>query len=208
MRVAMAKNPRWRLKGSVVIACNCDYGCPCNFNALPTHGDCEGGWTWHVKDGQRDGVSLSGLNFSLICDWPAAIHQGNGEAIILIDERADEQQRAAINGLLHGEDGGPWAILINTFSTIHDPKYVPFEVTVKDEFRAEVRAGEVLTLATEPIRNPVTQVEVHPRAVLPEGFIFKDGALVSSSAFKVSGAVNYDHSGKYAAVSEFEYQNA
>jgi len=38
----------WELKGTVVIACNCDYGCPCNFNALPTQGKCEGSWTWHI----------------------------------------------------------------------------------------------------------------------------------------------------------------
>jgi hypothetical protein len=26
-------------------ACNCDWGCPCQFNAKPTHGNCEGvGW--------------------------------------------------------------------------------------------------------------------------------------------------------------------
>jgi len=29
----------WDLEGTVVIACNCDYGCPCNFNALPTQGE-------------------------------------------------------------------------------------------------------------------------------------------------------------------------
>jgi len=33
----------WSVSGNVVIACNCDYGCPCNFNALPSHGTCEGG---------------------------------------------------------------------------------------------------------------------------------------------------------------------
>lgn len=33
----------WNLRGTVLIACNCDYGCPCNFNALPTKGHCEGG---------------------------------------------------------------------------------------------------------------------------------------------------------------------
>ena len=27
---------RWTLTGTVLIACNCDWGCPCNFNALPT----------------------------------------------------------------------------------------------------------------------------------------------------------------------------
>jgi hypothetical protein len=81
---------------------------------------------------------------------------------------------------------------------------VPYEVTL-DEYRSQVRAGVALELATEPIRNPVTGAEVHPRAVLPEGFIFKEGAMVSSAAFKVSDGIAYDHSGQYAAVGPFEY---
>src|SRR5262249_52090754 len=39
----------WRLEGTLLIACNCDYGCPCNFNALPSYGKCEGGWLWHIE---------------------------------------------------------------------------------------------------------------------------------------------------------------
>src|SRR5262245_31089803 len=39
---------KWELTGTVLVACNCDWGCPCNFNARPTAGKCEGGWTWHV----------------------------------------------------------------------------------------------------------------------------------------------------------------
>jgi hypothetical protein len=69
-----------------------------------------------------------------------------------------------------------------------------------------VQAGEVLELATEPIRNAVTKAEVHPRAVLPEGFIFKEGAMLSSSIFRVRDGVNYDHSGKYAALGPFDYR--
>jgi hypothetical protein len=42
--MAQSTATKWKLKGTVLIACNCDYGCPCNFNALPTHGHCEGGW--------------------------------------------------------------------------------------------------------------------------------------------------------------------
>ena len=205
--MASASSPGWRLRGSVVVACNCDYGCPCNFNAMPTRGECEGGWTWHVDEGARDGVSLADLNFSLLADWPGAIHQGNGEAMVLIDERADEQQRSAINGLLHGEAGGPWAILVNTFQTIHDPRFIPYEIVI-DETQARVRVGDALNLVTEPIRNPVTNAEVHPRAVLPEGFIFKDGALLTSAAFRVAGAISYDHTGQYAAVARFAYEGA
>jgi hypothetical protein len=195
----------WRLKGSVILACNCDYGCPCNFNALPTHGHCEGGWTWHIEEGYFSDIRLGGLNFSMLADWPAAIHEGNGEALILIDERADERQRGAIERFLRGELGGPWAILVNTITTFHGPKIVPYEVSLAGD-RSRVRAGEVLELATEPIRNAVTKAEVHPRAVLPEGFIFKEGAMLSSSIFRVGDGVNYDHSGKYAALGPFDYR--
>lgn len=197
----------WRLKGTVVLACNCDYGCPCNFNALPTTGNCEGGWTWHIDDGHRDGTELSDLNFSLLGDWPGAIHHGNGEALILIDERANASQRAALESLVKGEAGGPWGILVNTITRFHGPIYARYEVTI-DEPHAVVRAGSALELTTEPIRNPVSKAEVHPRAVLPEGFIFKDGAMVSSSAFRVNDGVSYDHSGKYAAIAPFEYRSA
>ena len=55
----------WRLNGTVLIACNCDWGCPCNFNAPPTTGKCEGGWTWHIDRGSFGDVTLDGLNFSV-----------------------------------------------------------------------------------------------------------------------------------------------
>jgi hypothetical protein len=50
--VAETATTQWALKGTVLIACNCDFGCPCNFNALPSHGFCEGGWTWHINEGR------------------------------------------------------------------------------------------------------------------------------------------------------------
>src|ERR671935_4129 len=51
---------------SVLIACNCDYGCPCNFNARPTQGKCEGGWTWHVERGRYGDVTLDGITFTVV----------------------------------------------------------------------------------------------------------------------------------------------
>jgi hypothetical protein len=34
--------PAWFMRGSLVGACNCDWGCPCNFDAPPTYGFCDG----------------------------------------------------------------------------------------------------------------------------------------------------------------------
>lgn len=196
---------RWRLSGQVLVACNCDWGCPCNFNALPTAGKCEGGWTWHIEDGAFNDTSLGGLNFSVYVNWPGAIHEGNGEALILVDERASDEQRSAIERLLTGEVGGPWGILAWTWPKKHGPHAVSYNVSF-DSVNTRVRAGDHLEVECGPIRNPVTGAEVHPGVVLPEGIIFKRGDLGTTTHFRVSNGIEYDHTGKYMAAGPFNYQ--
>lgn len=195
---------KWTLKGTVLIACNCDYGCPCNFNALPTYGDCEGAWAWHVQDGRYGDTDLGGLNFSVAADYPKAIHEGNGEVAVLIDARANEAQREALRTLATGAAGGPWGILKKTWTKVHEPHYVTFEVELAEQ-RSRAKAGDLLDLELEPIRNPVTGAEVTPGAVLPQGFITRDPRFAASKLFRVQDGLHYDHSGKYAAVGSFEY---
>jgi hypothetical protein len=194
----------WRLRGQVLVACNCDWGCPCNFNALPTTGKCEGGWTWHIEQGSFDDVALDGLNLSVYVTWPGAIHEGNGEALLLIDERADGAQRAAIETLIGGTVGGPWGILGGTWPTVHGPYAVAYAAEF-DGVRTRVRCGDHVEIECGPIRNPVTGAEATPGVVLPQGIIFKRGDLGATTRFRVSGGIEYDHSGQYMAVGPFEY---
>ena len=194
----------WTLRGTVVVACNCDYGCPCNFNALPTQGKCEGGWTWHVEDGRVGDVSLDGLTFTVLVNWPGAIHEGGGHALILVDENADNGQRDAIATLVSGDVGGPWGVLAWTWPTIEGPHPVRYTVEI-DGVNSRVEAGETLLIESEPIRNPVSGAEVHPGAVLPEGIIFKRGDFGSSKRFRLRHAIGWDRSGQYTAVAPFDY---
>ena len=194
----------WELKGTVIVACNCDYGCPCNFNALPTTGKCEGTWTWHVERGTFGETSLDDLNFTVCVNWPGAIHEGNGEALILVDERADEDQRNAIETLVGGDVGGPWGVLAWTWPTIHGPKPAPYDLHL-DGVKTRVKAGDSYEVVSETIKNPVTGAEVHPGATLPEGIVFKQGDFGSSTTFRLSDEVSYEHPGKYTAVAAFDY---
>lgn len=197
--------PSWSLRGHVILACNCDYGCPCNFNGIPTTGKCEGNWNWHIEQGNFGEVPLSGLNLSLAVNWPGVIHAGNGEAMIVLDERADARQREALLALSGGQAGGPWKIISTTIAKLNGPQFAPYEVSVNG-YASSVKAGSYVTLQMEPVKNPVTKAEVHPRVILPEGFVIKEGQLGASSTFRIAGPVSFEHSGRYAAVGPFEYQ--
>jgi hypothetical protein len=196
---------KWTMRGQVVIACNCDYGCPCNVNGRPTTGKCEGGWTWAIEKGAYGDVPLDGLTIGQYANWPAAIHEGNGVAVSFIDERADKQQRQAFQTLLGGKVGGPWAIFCNTYRELHGPRFVRYEV-VDDTKLPKVVGGDSLEVQMTYIVNPVTGEPIHPRLVLPEGLILKDAALTVTKRFNLNDEhVKYDHSGRYGASGFFQY---
>ena len=191
------------VSGSVLIACNCDFGCPCNFNALPSHGHCQGGWIWIIDRGEVNGVGVDGFGVALYAAWPGAIHEGGGRAFCYVDERADGERRAALTSLLQGEHGGPWGMFRKTYE-LGGPEPARFDVTLAD-YATRARVGSVVELEFAKIRNPVTQAEVHPEVVLPEGLVVKRGHMAASKVFRVRGGLEYDHSGKYAAFGAFSY---
>jgi hypothetical protein len=194
---------QWKIGGTLLIACNCDFGCPCNFNARPSRGHCEGGWLWHVEQGRLEDVDLAGMSWALYADWPGAIHEGGGRAVSFYDERADEQQAEAIQSLVRGEHGGPWGIFINTYELL-DVQPQPFEVHL-DGLQTRASIGGALQLRMTTIKNPVTGAEVHPGAVLPEGLVCKQATFGMSETFRVDSEIAYDHSGQYTAIAPFDY---
>jgi hypothetical protein len=194
---------KWWLEGTLLIACNCDFGCPCNFNAPPTQGDCEGQWLWHVDNGTFGEIRLDGLSWTVTADWPGAIHEGGGRAICFYDDRADETQCEAIAALVRGRHGGPWGIFINTYE-LEDVRSMPFDLQLNG-LQSSATVGDAMKLQMTTIKNPVTGAEVHPGAVLPEGLVCKEATFGMSETFRVSSEIEYDHSGKYTAIAPFDY---
>jgi hypothetical protein len=196
----------WNASGTVIIACNCDWGCPCNFNAPPTRGYCQGGWCWFIEKGSVDGISVDGLALSLYAKWPGAIHDGNGEAVGFIDDRGNDKQTAALARLVRGELGGPWGIFINTYK-LTGPHIVAHTMEPAEHY-TRIKIGDVVQLDLEPIRNPVSGAEAHPEVVLPEGLVLKRAVLAKSARFKLTHEISYDHSGQYTAYGRFDYKGA
>ena len=56
-----ATRTKWRIAGEEVANCNCAWGCPCQFNALPTYGDCRAAIGYEIEEGHFGDVPLDGL---------------------------------------------------------------------------------------------------------------------------------------------------
>ena len=166
---------KWSIQGTEFVQCNCAYGCPCQFNALPTHGHCHAIAAFQIDQGRHGDTQLDGLRFALIVSWPGAIHEGHGEAIPIVDERASPAQREALLRIISGEDTEPGATLFQvfstTFSTVHEPVFSRIELAIDVDGRtANVEIPGLIEARGEPIINPVTGAPHRARINLPSGF--------------------------------------
>jgi hypothetical protein len=193
----------WRLEGEWIKNCNCAFGCPCDFNARPTQGHCEGLAGMRIVKGHYKQTKLDGLCFAMTVHFPGALHEGNGEAQPIIDEKATPEQREALGAILSGENSAE-GTLFHIFSLIvakhHDPVVAPFEWTFDKQGRtARLFVPGVLETAVEPIRNPVTGEAHRIQVLMPEGFEHR-AAEVASARINSIGAIKFETSGSHSSL--------
>ena len=100
----------WRLEGEWFETCNCEYLCPCiitHMRARPTEGECIVAGVYHVEEGRFGALPLDGLSFVTVIRTPGPMAEGNWTVGAIIDERADDAQRAALTAIVSGKAGGP-----------------------------------------------------------------------------------------------------
>src|SRR2546425_523970 len=69
----MASGTKWKFEADFWQACNCDYGCPCEFEAPPTKGFCQGLGIWRISKGSYGKVSLDRLSLGFAIHKPETI---------------------------------------------------------------------------------------------------------------------------------------
>lgn len=177
----------WEIQGSELINCNCSYGCPCQFNALPTHGNCEAMGGIAIDKGHYGNVRLDGLKIGVVFQWPGAVHEGKGKCQPVVDVKASPEQREALLKIMAGQDSEPFATMFavyaSTMEKVFDPIFTKIEYDVDvDARRGKVRAEGVFELEAEPIRNPVSGNEHRARIDLPHGFEYEIAEIGSASS--------------------------
>ncbi len=170
---------KWNFEAEYIQSCNCDYGCPCNFNGRPTYGNCEALVGYRILRGSFGSTDLANVTFALAMWWPKAIHEGNGVAATYVDPAATPDQRRALGEIVSGKHGGGvFEIFPRTWTKVHPLKVTPIEFHF-DGAESWFKVDGVGEVRSEKIRNPVTHDPFEGYIELPHGIGWKR-ALVSN----------------------------
>ena len=176
----------WSIEAVSFGNCNCDYGCPCQFERRPSQGNCRGFEVGRIQRGHFGGVALDGLCYALLYAWPGAIYEGNGTMQVIIDERADDEQRKGLATVLCGgeteEAKTHWWVYRAMSTTVHEPLFEPIDFEMDIERRtARVSISGLLRSTGRPIVSPATGEQHRVRIDIPNGIEFEIAEIGSAS---------------------------
>jgi hypothetical protein len=200
----------WKLEAEYIQSCNCDYGCPCNFNALPTRGNCEALVAWNVRSGEFDGTNLDGVKFAWGLWWPQAIHMGNGTARLYVDAAAAPAQRKAIEEITGGKHGGGvFEIFPKTFSKVLPTKVTKIDFAYGNGYDSWFNVQGIGEVHSAHIKNPVTGADFAGEVLLPGGINFKRAFVTSAAKWSLNdGPLRMGHENRAGFATVTKYSNA
>lgn len=181
--------PSWNLSGDWFDVCKCNIPCPCTFAQTPTYGDCDGVLVYHIKKGQYGEIPLNGLNVLALSYFKGNIWSGNTKVDIAVffDDRANKEQRDALNMIFTGKAGGFMAEFANLIGEVRGIEFAPIKFEIADDlayWSAEIPGkvfakGEALTGPMTPTGKRVQTInapgsEVGPGTVATWGTAVTD----------------------------------
>ena len=148
----------WKLDGTYFENCNCDVICPCSASSLTLPADkerCTFVFTYHVDDGEIDGVDVSDRTVLLVGDTPTQMTDGNWRVGLIMDDGASEEQTQLLGAVFGGQKGGPMELLAPLISELLGVEQMPIEYE-DDGFKHRVKAGDA--------------IDIEIKDIVPEGF--------------------------------------
>jgi len=173
----------WEFKSHTYDNCNCSVSCGCQFNEPSSHGNCLFTYVGTVVGGHFKDTPLAGLNWALLCIFPGEIEEGNGKRQIIIDERADEAQRIALETIISGEEcvlhSNHFSVFGSLCTEFFETLFRPIYLDVNLELRtAKVDIPGVVKSNGRPIINKFNSEPFHIALARPTGsFEFTYGEI-------------------------------
>jgi hypothetical protein len=101
----------YQLEGSLLEVCSCETLCPCWIGEDPDYGTCQSVVAYHLDKGTIGGVDVGGLTLVSVVHIPGNVLEGNWRQLVLVDDKASDEQEAALLAAFGGQLGGPLADL-------------------------------------------------------------------------------------------------
>ncbi|HEY5781740.1 MAG TPA: DUF1326 domain-containing protein [Lysobacter sp.] len=201
----------WEIKGRELVNCSCEYGCNCQFNALPDKGHCHAVAGIQIEHGHHGDTTLDGLRIAAIFKWPGPIHEGNGEAIAFVDSKADAKQREALLKIMTGQDTDPFATMFavyaSTVTRMSDPVFTDIDLQIDvDARKGRIFVKDYIDTVGTPILNKATGAESRAQIVLPEGFEYSV-AEIGSATSRTTGPVEVSLTDTYGQFAQLHLNN-
>ncbi len=200
--------PQWRFEADYYTNCNCDWGCPCNFNARPTEGHCHGMGVWRISSGHFASTRLDGIVFADAYFFPGLVEQGNAVRRMYVDRRTTEEQRKALEAIASGRCGGGIfeifpRLVVKTYPTLVTD--IEFRL---DGPKAYVRIGDLAEAESEVLIYP-DGTEIRPSFTLPHGIEFKTALATNTKRWWMRDQeMLAHHTNRYGAVARVTFTNA
>lgn len=201
----------WLFKSETYDNCNCAVNCGCQFNLPSTHGYCQSAFVGNIVEGHFNDTPLTGLNWAGIYKWPGEIADGNGKRLIVIDNRADEAQRVALETILSGEACEPlsniFSVFASTCAEFCQTLFLPINLEADLEGRtATVVIPGVLSSSGRPIVNEFNGEPFHVALARPSGSFEFTYAEIGMGTSSVTGDIEmaYEDSWAHWCVHHFD----
>ncbi len=199
----------WQLTGEYLENCNCDILCPCITSSLQGPADnerCYVPLAMHIREGHSDDVRLDGLNAVLVVDSPAVMAEGGWRVAVYLDERADEQQRAALGEVLSGARGGPPEMLAGLVGEQLGVKFVPISFS-SDGDRKRVEVPGIMEFEIEGLHSPNSAGVMEIVNVFhPMGSNLPIARSITGRYSDPDYGLSFDNTGKNGHFREFAWQ--
>jgi hypothetical protein len=189
--------PKWKVSGDWFDVCKCNIPCPCIFAQTPTYGDCNGVMAYHIRSGNYGQTQLDGLNVLVLDYFKGNVWAGETRVTcaFFFDERADKQQRDALQMIFSGKAGGFMAEFTKLIGDVRGTDFAPIKFEVADDlsyWSAEI-PGKVVAKA-EALSGPMTPPGKRVQTLNPPGSEVGPG-VVATWGNALADEVNVDAMG-------------
>jgi len=197
--------PRWHAQGAVLENCNCRLLCRCalSYKEPADEERCQGYLALHVERGRYGDIPLDGLNAVLLYDAPQIMLQGGWRVCALVDERGDDNQRAALEALCLGRAGGGLGVL----SQFHGERLPSVAVAIRFEDHGRhkrMAVPELLAAELHAIRGVDDGAEV--RLINSRNVVFGSDMVLARGTTRIATPLlTLETRGTHATYNRFDW---